>query len=299
MDFYEACFAYDVQIISLTDGQSALIYIPPQELPAGAPWSLSDWQETWGPISVESAHEVMSAYGHETPQAVGARFPVVRARAASKLRAMEVPPAHKYTTNDVEVASQTRGYNHFFAVDDVKLTHRRFDGDMSTEIERAVFVMVDSVTVLPYDPVLDRVLLIEQFRCGPLVRGDASPWSIEPIAGRIDPGETPAQAAARESFEEAGLSDLKLEKIAQYYPSPGAITEYLFSYIGITDLANVEVGTGGVAEEGEDILRHLMSFDDLMDLVAKGEAGNGPLILSAYWLAQNRDRLRAQAIANA
>lgn len=299
MNYYEECFGYDVSRISLMDHSEALIYTPPYDLPAGAPWSLGDWQDSWGAISVEAAKEVMACFGVEAPELVGKRFPSIRARAASKLRAMTAKPAHKFTTDDVQITSQSRGYDQFFAVDDLKLRHRRFDGEMSQEIERAVFLMVDSVTVLPYDPVSDRVLLIEQFRSGPLVRGEKSPWSVEPIAGRIDAGETPEEAARRESMEEAGLSDLKLEKIAQYYPSPGAISEYLISYIGITNLANVTAGTAGVAEEGEDILRRIISFDDLMNMVTEGVAGNGPLVLSAYWLATNRDRLREAASRSA
>lgn len=299
MDYYEACFGYDVSSISLSDERAALIYIPPQELPAGPLWSLGEWQASWGAISVEAAKEVMACFGVEDPKSVGQRFPSIRARAASKLRARSTPSVHKYTTDDVQIISQTRGYDQFFAVDDLKLRHRRFDGEMSQEIERAVFLMVDSVTVLPYDPVSDRVLLIEQFRTGPLVRGEKSPWSVEPIAGRIDAGETPEEAARRESLEEAGLSDLTLEKIAQYYPSPGAISEYLISYIGITNLTNVTIGTAGLAEEGEDILRRILPFDELMKMMVEGAAGNGPLVLSAYWLAANRDRLRKAASRSA
>ncbi len=46
----------------------------------------------------------------------------------------------------------------------------------------------DAVTVLPYDPVRDRVLLIEQYRFGVHMRGDPRPWVLEPVAGRIDAG---------------------------------------------------------------------------------------------------------------
>lgn len=299
MDFYEACFEYDVQSVILADGQEALIYMPPQAIEAGPAWSLADWQSQWGPISVEAAREVMSRFGLEDPKAVGSRFGVIRARAASKLRAQAQPATKGLSAQDVTITSQNRAYDQFFALDDVRLIHRRFDGSMSGEIERAVFVTVDSVTVLPYDPILDRVLLVEQFRTAPLIRGDASPWSVEPIAGRVDPGETPEMTAHRESLEEAGLTSLTLELIAEYYPSPGVLTEYLYSYIGLTDLANVKTGVAGLAEEGEDILRHVESFDALMKRVTLATGGNGPLLLSAFWLAQNRDRLRAQAGARA
>ena len=47
----------------------------------------------------------------------------------------------------------------------------------------------DAVAVLPYDPVADAVLLIEQFRIGTML-DLRSPWSLEPIAGIIEAGET-------------------------------------------------------------------------------------------------------------
>jgi ADP-ribose pyrophosphatase len=80
--------------------------------------------------------------------------------------------------------------------------------------------------------------------------------------------------------------------VAQYYPSPGICAEFLYSYVAVTDLPDGAAGVFGVEGEAEDIRGHLIRFDALMALVASGEAGNAPLILTAYWLAQNRDRLR-------
>ena len=51
----------------------------------------------------------------------------------------------------------------------------------------------------------------------------------------------------------------------------------------------------GVADESEDIRGRLLSFAELMELVQGGESGNAPLVCSAWWLAANRDRLRAEA----
>ena len=47
-----------------------------------------------------------------------------------------------------------------------------------------------------------------------------------------------------------------------------------------------------MAGEAEDIRGHLIGFDDLMVLVASGEVGNAPLILTALWLQRERGRLR-------
>src|SRR3546814_9874688 len=60
--------------------------------------------------------------------------------------------------------------------------------------------------VLPYDPVQDAVVLLEQFRTGPMAAKDDNPWLIEIVAGIIEDGETPEDMARREATEEAGCT---------------------------------------------------------------------------------------------
>lgn len=198
-------------------------------------------------------------------------------------------------SDDLDLLSIDQPWAGFFAIEEWRFRHRRFDGDMGQPILREVFVTPDAVTVLPYDPARDRVLLVEQFRPGPAARGDPQSWQIEAVAGMIDPGETPEETARRETLEEAGLALGALHRVAGYYPSPGAHTEYVTSYIGIADLPDGVAGLGGLPQEHEDIRSHLMSFEALMALIESGEAASGPLIVSALWLAQARPRLRAAA----
>jgi len=193
---------------------------------------------------------------------------------------------------DVQVVARRRPYAGFFAIEEVDLRHRRFDGSMSGQINRTAFITGDAVTVLPYDAVRDRVLLIEQFRAAPFVRGDADCWFLEAIAGRVDAGETPEAAARREAVEEAGLTLGEMLFVGSYYPSPGAVAEYLYSYVALTDLPDGCAGVFGLAGEAEDIRGHLVAFDALMGLVAGGEIDNAPLLLTVLWLARERARLR-------
>ena len=158
---------------------------------------------------------------------------------------------------------------------------------------RAVFVSSDAAIVLPYDPVTDRVLLVEQFRAGPNIRGDRYPWCLEPIAGLIDAGETPAQAALREAKEEAGLDLKGLELISQTYPSPGSSAEFFHLYLGLADLPASTDLIAGLATETEDIRSHIFTFSELMDHIDLGSFSVGPTVLAGLWLARNRDRLRA------
>lgn len=300
LNHYEGGFAFaltEMTVITKAGPATAEVYVSQPGLwTPGAPWSLTDWAQDWGEITLEAAREVMSYMGILSAEEVAQRFAMIRLRAASKLRARATSaPAQlrsDWGPDRVEVSRHMRPYTNFFAVEEQDLSFPRFDGTMSPKVNRAAFVGGDAVTVLPYDPSRDSVLLIEQFRIGPYMRGDQHPWILEPIAGRIDPGEQPEATAHREALEEANLTLGALEKVAFYYPTPGAVTEYLYSYVAICDLPDEVAGLGGVLGEAEDIRSHILSFEQLMGLVASGEADNAPLLLSAMWLSQNRDRLR-------
>ncbi len=303
MDFYQCRFPVAAVSVLAADGAfvPARVFVAPDWLyKADGPWSLAAWLSAWGDLVVTAARDMMTAYGTRDPEDVARRTPQILVRAAARIRARETAPVtlrHAAAPGDVQVADRREPYAHFFAVEEYDLSFRRFDGTPSRVVNRAVFVSGDAATVLPYDPVRDRVLLVEQFRPGPYARGDGQPWVLEPIAGRVDPGETPQTAARREAQEEAGVAVGALHEVAQYYPSPGAKTEYIYSYVGLADLPDGSAGTGGLDTEGEDIRSHLVPFDRLMALVASGEAQCGPLILTALWLAANRDRLRSEAAA--
>ncbi|MGB5557359.1 MAG: NUDIX domain-containing protein [Paracoccaceae bacterium] len=303
LDFYEGAYDYVLQDVEVRVGEtlhSTQVYVTGEDRwPIGKPWSLQGWVRDWAPVVLMAADEMMEDFGLAEAHDVARRYPQIMQRAASRLRAGKMPTPKSLRQGPdrgkVRVERQRRPYSNYFALEEMDLTFPQFDGGTSDLVTRAAFVSGDAVTVLPYDPARDRVMVIEQFRFGPFLRGDLHPWSLEPIAGRIDPGETPEAAARRELDEEAAIRVGDLLPVARYYPSPGAMTEYLFSYIGIADLPDDAEGLGGVASEAEDIRSHLLSFAQLMQLVGSGEAENGPLVLSALWLAGRRDVIRQGA----
>jgi len=199
------------------------------------------------------------------------------------------------TRDRVRIVDVRTPYKNYFSVEEHDIVVPRFDGGNSRVMTRAVFVSGDAVSVLPYDPVRDRVMLIEQFRMGPHVRGDAKPWKYEAVAGRIDAGETPEKTARREMSEETGLSLQKLLPISDYYPAPGAVAEYMYSYVGLAELPDDAVGVSGLDSEDEDIKSHLFDFDEALGFVASGRADTGPLLVSLLWLALHRDSIRKDA----
>jgi ADP-ribose pyrophosphatase len=92
------------------------------------------------------------------------------------------------------------------------------------EIKRAIVKHGGSAVMMPMDK-KGRILLVRQYRL------PAKDYLWELPAGRLDPGETPLQAARRELVEETGYSAKKWQKIAVFYASPGFLAEKMTIYL--------------------------------------------------------------------
>ena len=263
-----------------------------------APWDAAEWAAFWGQIAPLAAAEIVEHMGRESAQTLAGRLPMVLVRAAARVAAGVGKPAEfrwNAGHDSVELLEDRISHSGFFLTRAYSLRHPHFDGGLSEVVSREVFIATDAAIVLPYDPVRDRVLMVEQFRMGPYGRGDARPWMLEPVAGRVDAGESPETTAHRECREEAGITLRALEHISSHYCSPGSSTEYYHNYIGLCDLPDLEQGRGGLDAEHEDIRTHVLSFEQAMRMLETGEADAGPLALILIWLSRERDRLRASA----
>ena len=259
--------------------------------------TLAPWEDQFAPLFAELARLIVRSPG--TPDEIRKRLPMLGTWAGSRLRGRANTPSGgdlvpRHSADDLRMFAQEQPYAGFFAVEAWDLSHRRHDGGFTPQVRREGFVSGDAVVVLPWDPVRDRVMVIEQFRLIPALRTDPQPWLLEAIAGRIDIGETPEQAALREAQEEAALTIGKLFPAVHNYPSPGTLAEFLYLYVGIADLPDEVVGIHGLDVEAEDIRSHVIARSKLMQMVEAGQITNGPLVMLALWLGLNADRLRAE-----
>lgn len=189
-----------------------------------------------------------------------------------------------------ELISRDTCYEGFFRLERLKLRHSLFAGGMSPEITRELLERNDVAAVLLYDPILDKVVLIEQFRVGAMA--DAyGPWLLEIVAGLIEPGESPEDVARREAVEEAGLTISDLMPITTFYASPSKTTERSHLFCGRVD-ASAAGGVHGLADEGEDIRVLPMATDEALDLLERGRINSAWPMIALQWLALNRERLR-------
>ena len=87
----------------------------------------------------------------------------------------------RLTRKDVELDKKQPLYEGFLSVYKYKLKHRLFQGGWSQPIERELMERGHAVVVIPYDPVRDELVVLEQFRVGALDDPNG-PWLFEFVA---------------------------------------------------------------------------------------------------------------------
>ena len=261
-------------------------------------WSFDDWLSDHSEIQYLAAREFLDFFGTkfgDTAQvmynSILKRAEVFVSESSTPSSALEIGP--DLNTN-IQIEDLKREYLGFFALNQVDLNYPFFDNSTSGLKSRTILMGSEASLILPYDPILDKVLLVEQFRIGPFCRGDKAPWVYEPVAGMIEFGEKPEDAAKREVFEEAGIQVTNLVKINSGYPNPGEATTYFYNYIGIVDLSDYSPGIYGVRDEGEDIRTHVIDFKEVLSWSISNKLRVLPLTTMVLWLALNKLKLSSK-----
>lgn len=298
LDLFEGAFGYERSdcVVETTDGDvNAQVYLPPTDGADGAgPWSLDEWGKDHLQPMLYAVDEVFRHDPLPDPTELRLMWPMVEKRAWARVRAerSNTPATLRYQAQSGDIV--TRRLNpptgNFFRIQNFDVDHRQFDGGRSDLLPREVFLGIDAAMVLPYDPVTDHVLLVEQARMGVHLRGDPNAWTLEPIAGMTDARETPEQAARREAKEEADLDIDRLDHMFAMYPSPGSNTDYFECYCAPCSLPDQSAYHGGLDTEHEDLRIHILPLKEALALIDSGEITAGPLIAMLYWLVRHKDR---------
>lgn len=205
------------------------------------------------------------------------------------MKRTDIPP-HPGTT----ILSDRLVWQGRFPLQLVEFTHARFDGATSGTRTWELWRRGQAAAVLPYDPIRDQVVLIEQYRLPALAAG-MNPVLVELAAGLADGTESPEDVARREAVEELGLGVDRLERIGAFLLTPGGCDETCTLFAGRVHLpSDGHVGQGGLAEEHEDIRVFAVPAAEAIENALAGRYPNSVCALGLMWLAARRDWLRAR-----
>jgi len=140
----------------------------------------------------------------------------------------------------------------------------------------------DSAALLIYLAERDAFLFARQFRYPCAGHGD--PWLIEAIAGKIDAGESPEDAARREAREEVGYRVSELTKIGAFYGSPGGLSELTHVFYAKVSSSD-RIGDGGGVDVGEDVEQVEIPAADAVKMALAGQIKDGKALIGLLWYA--------------
>jgi ADP-ribose pyrophosphatase len=139
---------------------------------------------------------------------------------------------------------------------DIRIDEIR-EGDAT--YKREIVVHKGSAVVIP---VFEdgTVALVRQYRHA------AGKYLLEICAGTLNEGEDPEIGAIRELEEEVGVRAAKIEKLTEFYVSPGFLTEKMYVYLA-TELTETQQNL----EEDELLTTERHTIPALLEMIRNGE----------------------------
>jgi ADP-ribose pyrophosphatase len=148
--------------------------------------------------------------------------------------------------------------------------------------QREIVVHPGAVVILPFFD--DKTILLIRNK-----RYAIQQILLELPAGTLEHGESPMNCAGRELQEETGYLATRIKPIANFYSSPGILTErmYGFAAFGLKK-------TNPVLEEGEEIEVFSVGFTEAMSMIQDGQIQDGKTIATLLFY----ERFLAQGSAS-
>ncbi len=161
----------------------------------------------------------------------------------------------------------------------VVVVKERFKLPSGRELELDIVKHPGAAAIVPFISNTD-VLLIRQYRHA------TRDTILEVPAGKIDPGESPSETAARELEEEIGQRAGRIEELGWIWTTPGFTDEMIYLYAGF-DLE----ATDSRPEDDEIIEPFRISLDEALDLIWRGELTDAKSAMTLIHAARRFGRL--------
>jgi ADP-ribose pyrophosphatase len=161
----------------------------------------------------------------------------------------------------------------------VVVAKERFRLPSGRELELDIVKHPGAAAIVPFISDTD-VLLIRQYRHA------TRDTILEVPAGKIDPGESPYETAARELEEEVGQRAGRIEELGWIWTTPGFTDEKIYLYSGF-DLEAVD----SRPEDDEIIEAFRISLDEALDLIWRGQLTDAKSAMALIHAARRLGRL--------
>ncbi len=172
----------------------------------------------------------------------------------------------------------------------VSYTYR--EDNSKASIQREVIQSRNGVAVVVFDPKLQKLVMIRQFRLGAAL-GTGLGMTVEIVAGMIDDGEEPIEAAKRELKEETGLSAIHMVSMCEFLTTPGLTSEIVHIFYAETDASEL-IQAAGVESESEQTFPFLLTIEEAMQAVDQNDIHNGIVMLGLLWFARHQTKILEQ-----
>lgn len=124
----------------------------------------------------------------------------------------------------------------------------------------------------------EELVLVRQFRQG------SRSLTREIPGGMVDPGETPAEAAARELLEETGYRAARLESLGSLNPNPALFTNRVHMQLALDCEWVSEIENGPT----EETVVELLPLTELHGVLAEGGIDHALVVAALYAFERSR-----------
>lgn len=194
-------------------------------------------------------------------------------------------------TMDYKILKSERLLDDFITVDKVRVEHDQFNSRHPANVIRYNIERPQAVAVILENVETGTIVLVEQFRFATVKKNPKNGWVLEIIAGLVDSGEEPVSCGIRETMEETGYRVNSLEFIQTYYGSVGISTEQVHLFYGQVRSTDKVGDGGGLEHENEDLAIREIPFEELMQMMKKGDIIDSKTIIGLQWLALKKANL--------
>ena len=165
------------------------------------------------------------------------------------------------------------------------ITYSESDGRL--QATREIVRARRAVGVIAFDPVLDRLVLIRQFRLAAQM-GTGQGFCTEIVAGLIEDGRDGAQTARAELREEAGLEAKSCQHLFSFLTSPGMTDEVLEVFCCRVDAAHLPE-RGGLDEETEETFPFTCTLEEALAAIDTNAISHGIAMLALLRFSRMKD----------